>query len=85
MLTSPLAETLMDGPPTNRTTGKVTTQAGKLVLALRYGAKPLEISKGKNAIEVIKQATQAGERPALNSTSFLSLHQSGKSESIRAI
>jgi hypothetical protein len=46
---------------------------GKLVLALRYGAKALEISKGKNAIElvdmddliatleIIKQAVHAGE------------------------
>ena len=53
-----------------------TTQAGKLVLALRYGSKPLEISKGKNAIEVanmddliatlevIKQAAHAGELDA---------------------
>ena len=53
-----------------------TTQAGKLVLALRYGSKLLEISKGKNAIEVadmddliatlevIKQAAHAGELDA---------------------
>ena len=46
---------------------------GKLALTLRYGAKVLEIQKGKNAIEVadmaellatleiIKQAAQAGE------------------------
>jgi len=46
---------------------------GKLCLMLRYGAKPLEISKGKNAIEVgglddlvaklkiIKTAVEAGE------------------------
>ena len=46
---------------------------GKVVLALRYGAKPLEIAKGKNAIEVgdmdglvaaleaVKEAVQAGE------------------------
>lgn len=50
-----------------------TTANGKLVIALRYGAKPIEIQKGKNAIEVtdmddliatlevIKQAVQAGE------------------------
>ncbi len=53
-----------------------STPAGKLVLALRYGAKPLEISKGKNAIEVadmddliatlevIKDAAHAGELDA---------------------
>jgi hypothetical protein len=52
------------------------TQAGKLVLSLRYGAKLLEISKGKNAIEVadmddliatlevVKQAAHAGELDA---------------------
>ena len=50
-----------------------TTQSGKIALALRYGAKPLELSKGKNAIEVanmdeliatlelVKLAVQAGE------------------------
>ena len=50
-----------------------TAPSGKLVLALRYGAKPIEIVKGKNAIEVsgmddliatlevIKDAVQAGE------------------------
>lgn len=50
--------------------------AGKVVLALRYGAKPLEIAKGKNAIEVsdmdglvaaleaVKEAVQAGELDA---------------------
>lgn len=50
-----------------------TAANGKLFLALRYGAKPLEIAKGKNAIEVtdmddlvatlevIKQAAHAGE------------------------
>lgn len=49
---------------------------GKIALALRYGAKPLEIAKGKNAIEVanmddlvatlevIKQAVHAGELDA---------------------
>ena len=49
---------------------------GKVVLALRYGAKPLEIAKGKNAIEVgdmeglvaaleaVKEAVQAGELDA---------------------
>jgi hypothetical protein len=48
----------------------------KLVLALRYGAKPIEIAKGKNAVEVtdmddlvatlevIKGAVQAGELDA---------------------
>jgi hypothetical protein len=53
-----------------------TAPNGKLVLALRYGVKALEISKGKNAIEVadmtdlvatlelIKQAVQAGELDA---------------------
>ena len=50
--------------------------SGKLVLALRYGAKTIEIVKGKNAIEVagmddliatleiIKDAVQAGELDA---------------------
>lgn len=50
-----------------------TAANGKLVITLRYGAKPIEITKGKNAIEVtdmddliatleiIKQAVQAGE------------------------
>ncbi|HEY8101196.1 MAG TPA: DUF6641 family protein [Burkholderiaceae bacterium] len=53
-----------------------TSTAGKLVLAIRYGAKQIEIAKGKNAIEVtgmddvittlevIKQAVQAGELDA---------------------
>ena len=50
--------------------------SGDLVLGLRYGAKPLEISKGKNAIEcssleelvaaleAVKDAVQAGELDA---------------------
>jgi hypothetical protein len=50
-----------------------TAANGKLVLALRYGAKPIELAKGKNGIEVsgmddlvatlevIKQAVNAGE------------------------
>ena len=29
-----------------------TNQAGAVVLGLRYGSKPIEIAKGKNAIEV---------------------------------
>jgi len=49
---------------------------GKIALSLRYGAKVLEISKGKNAVEVvdmdellatleiIKQAAHAGELDA---------------------
>ena len=49
---------------------------GKIMLALRYGAKPIEIAKGKNAIEVgsmaelvaaleaVKEAVQAGELDA---------------------
>jgi hypothetical protein len=53
-----------------------TAPNGKLVLALRYGAKPIEIAKGKNAIEVtgmddlvatlevIKGAVHAGELDA---------------------
>ena len=53
-----------------------TAPSGKTVLALRYGAKPIEIVKGKNAIEVagmddliatlevIKDAVQAGELDA---------------------
>ncbi len=52
------------------------TPNGKLALTLRYGAKQLEIVKGKNAIEVagmddliatleiIKEAAQAGELDA---------------------
>ena len=50
-----------------------TAPNGKLALALRYGAKPIEIVKGKNAVEiadmaelittlgVIKDAVNAGE------------------------
>ena len=53
-----------------------TAANGKMVLALRYGAKQIEIAKGKNAIEVagmddlvatlevIKEAVQAGELDA---------------------
>ncbi len=53
-----------------------TAPAGKLVLSLRYGAKVLEIQRGKNAIEVadmddliatlevIRQAAHAGELDA---------------------
>ena len=53
-----------------------TAPTGKTVLALRYGAKSIEIVKGKNAIEVagmddliatlevIKEAAQAGELDA---------------------
>lgn len=53
-----------------------TAANGKLVLALRYGAKPIEIAKGKNAVEVtgmddlvatleiIKEAVNAGELDA---------------------
>lgn len=29
-----------------------TNQAGAVVLGLRYGSKPIEIAKGKNAVEV---------------------------------
>jgi hypothetical protein len=51
----------------------ISTANGKIALTLRYGAKQIEIAKGKNAIEVadmnelvatlelIKQAVQAGE------------------------
>ena len=50
-----------------------TAANGKVMLALRYGAKPIELAKGKNAIEVgamsdlvaaleaVKEAVQAGE------------------------
>lgn len=50
-----------------------TSDDGKVFLGLRYGVKPLEFAKGKNAIEVgdmnelvltlekLKQATEAGE------------------------
>jgi hypothetical protein len=53
-----------------------TAPNGKFVIALRYGAKPIEIVKGKNAIEVadmddviatlelIKEAAHAGELDA---------------------
>ena len=53
-----------------------TAANGKMVLALRYGAKQIEIAKGKNAIEltgmddlvatleVIRDAVQAGELDA---------------------
>lgn len=53
-----------------------TGSNGKTVLALRYGAKPIDIAKGKNAIEVtgmedlvatlevIKAAVSAGELDA---------------------
>ena len=53
-----------------------TAPNGKMVIALRYGAKPIEIAKGKNAIEVnnmddllatlavIKEAVQFGELDA---------------------
>ncbi len=53
-----------------------TAPNGKIVIALRYGAKPIEIVKGKNAIEVtdmtdviatlevIKEAVHAGELDA---------------------
>ena len=53
-----------------------TAPNGKLALALRYGAKPIEIVKGKNAVEiadmaelittlgVIKDAVDAGELDA---------------------
>jgi hypothetical protein len=53
-----------------------TAANGKVMLALRYGAKPIEISKGKNAIEVgsmgdlvaaleaVKEAVVAGELDA---------------------
>lgn len=49
---------------------------GKINLAVRYGAKPIELAKGKNAIEVgsmdelvaaletVKEATHAGELDA---------------------
>lgn len=49
---------------------------GKLVLAVRYGSKPIELAKGKNAIEVgsidelvaalhaVKDAVQSGELDA---------------------
>jgi hypothetical protein len=52
------------------------TPTGKIMLGLRYGAKPLEIAKGKNAIEVgsmtdlvaaleaVKEAVVAGELDA---------------------
>jgi hypothetical protein len=49
---------------------------GKLMLAMRYGSKPIELAKGKNAIELassddliaalqaVKEAVQAGELDA---------------------
>lgn len=54
----------------------VTGPNGKLVVALRYGAKPIEFAKGKNATEVagmddlvvtlelLKGAVHAGELDA---------------------
>jgi hypothetical protein len=53
-----------------------TAANGKVMVAIRYGAKPLEIAKGKNAIEVgsmadlaaaleaVKEAVVAGELDA---------------------
>ena len=53
-----------------------TNQAGTVVLGLRYGSKPIEIAKGKNAIEVgsiddlvdtllaVREAVKAGELDA---------------------
>lgn len=53
-----------------------TAPSGKVMLALRYGSKPVEISKGKNAIEVgamadlvpvlqaVKEAVLGGELDA---------------------
>ena len=53
-----------------------TTEANKLALNIRYGARKLEISKGKSAVEIataaelvptlelIKQAVEAGELDA---------------------
>lgn len=50
-----------------------TASNGKVMLALRYGSKPIELAKGKNAIEVgsmaelvatletVKEAAHAGE------------------------
>jgi hypothetical protein len=50
-----------------------TGQAGNVILALRYGSKPIEIAKGKNAFEVgsmdelvpalltLREAVKAGE------------------------
>lgn len=53
-----------------------TAANGKVMLALRYGAKPIELAKGKNAIEVggmdglivaleaVKEAVHSGELDA---------------------
>lgn len=53
-----------------------TNQTGTVVLGLRYGSKPIEIAKGKNAIEVgsidnlvdtllaVREAVKAGELDA---------------------
>ena len=50
-----------------------TTANGKIAISVRYGAKPIELARGKNAVEVdnteavlltlqvIKQAVEAGE------------------------
>lgn len=43
MLTSPLAETLIDGPPTNRTTGKVSSRTKASVMAGQVQPKPRAI------------------------------------------
>ncbi|MCD6665981.1 MAG: hypothetical protein LT081_07875 [Hydrogenophaga sp.] len=53
-----------------------TNQTGTVILGLRYGSKPIEITKGKNAIEVgsidnlvdtllaVREAVKAGELDA---------------------
>ncbi len=38
---------------------------GKINLVVRYGSKPLEFAKGKNAIELASEAAELGELDAL--------------------
>jgi len=64
-----------------------TTEANKLALNIRYGARKLEISKGKSAVEIatladlvptlelIKQAVEAGELDAQIEVAALKLRE----------
>jgi hypothetical protein len=64
-----------------------TTEANKLALNIRYGARKIEISKGKSAVEIatvadlvptlelIKQAVEAGELDAQIEAAVLKLRE----------
>jgi hypothetical protein len=64
-----------------------TTDTNKLALNIRYGARKIEISKGKNAVEIataadlvptlelIKQAVEAGELDAQIESAALKLRE----------